>query len=879
MNKSKLKNTIKERLAEFVNCELSLASCNLFNTLGYRSEIKFSRFESSAEFIDEFKLDSNGTRSEQFLLEQSKFIQILFQLTDSEIKENQKDHQQELRFDRFNEFDQGREQCFLFVSVELIHQNYSRSNYGVLAREINKRFNAPAVVLFRARKFISIAFVNRRKHKLIDDREVLGDVSIIKDIDVQAPHRAHVDILAELSLQDQLQWMNNHEISQNFDGLLKSWLVKLDTQELNRVFFTKLKNWFDWTVKESTFPNDSINGEIYVTRLITRLLFIWFVKEKSLIAEELFNEKKVEKLLNNYSRRGDSYYRVVLENLFFAVLNTEMEKRNFSKENGQHGPSHFHYQNEMNCPEEMLNLFAQTPFINGGLFDCLDRSENETYIDCFSDDVRINRLLSFPNKLFFDESLGLIPLLNNYKFTVEESTPIEKEIALDPELLGEVFENLLATINPETKKSLRKHTGSFYTPRKIVEYMIDEALVAFISKQVLPEDNDRGEFWIARLRYLMNYSGDYDDARELFDESEKKGIVKVLSKIKIIDPAVGSGAFPMGMLHKLTLILNRIDEDNRLWKDAQLNNLKQRISTNTNTTIEREIEKHLQDTLDTFDNYSANFARKLYLIKNNLFGVDIQPIACQITKLRFFISLAIEQEFKERKYNLGFTPLPNLETRFIAADSLIGLNEGIVNLDSTAQKQPIQTEMPLISESDHISLILTKIKDLRDKYFTTNSPSEKFQCRREEEICRQQLLEEISRHIEKTILDEQRRIDSQVSVIPNKQQQQQFRKSAELAIAKNKERVIKSLDYGPLIANWNPYDQNSNADFFDPGWMFGISEGFDIVIGNPPYIQLQRNAPLKKRLKPTNFSVMTSTGDVYQLFIEKGFELVTTRAV
>ena len=226
--------------------------------------------------------------------------------------------------------------------------------------------------------------------------------------------------------------------------------------------------------------------EEHIIRLITRLLFVWFIKEKGLIADALFTETQVSPLLKDYDRdTGDSYYRAVLQNLFFATLNTEIGKRRFSKggNTGHRNFSLYRYKDQLTDPAGLLTLFEQTPFINGGLFDCLD-SEEATRdggyrVDCFSDEHY--RKLSLPNRLFFDDDKGLIPLLKGYKFTVEENTPIEQEVALDPELLGKVFENLLAAYNPETGATARKQTGSYYTPRPIVDYMVEEALVAALA--------------------------------------------------------------------------------------------------------------------------------------------------------------------------------------------------------------------------------------------------------------------------------------------------------------------------------------------------------------------------------------------------------------
>ena len=293
--------------------------------------------------------------------------------------------------------------------------------------------------------------------------------------------------------------MDAHDQPRNFDGLLAAWLVALDTEELNRRFYGDLFRWFERAVEEATFPADcarALPPEEHIIRLLTRLLFVWFIKEKNLIAEGLFVEARIANLLKHYDRaEGDSYYRAVLQNLFFATLNAEMDRRGFSKEsNVAHRDfSRYRYEKEMREPDRLLALFAQTPFINGGLFDCLDSEEaireGGYRIDCFTDNATQRRGHSIPNCLFFDDD-GLIPLFHRYKFTVEENTPIEQEVALDPELLGKVFENLLAAYNPETRDTVRKQTGSYYTPRPVVDYMADEALVAALAQASPPSDGD-----------------------------------------------------------------------------------------------------------------------------------------------------------------------------------------------------------------------------------------------------------------------------------------------------------------------------------------------------------------------------------------------------
>ena len=320
-------------------------------------------------------------------------------------------------------FDRGQQQSFIFFAVELKKATCARGQYAQFTREINKRLSQPTVVLFKttdlpaehgsaqAGNLLTAAFVHRREHKRDPNRDVLGKVSLIREIDPANPHRAHLDILAELSLAECAKWMDTHHRPHNFDGLLAAWLDKLDTEELNRRFYRDLFFWFERAVDEATFPENeakTLRPEEHVIRLITRLLFVWFIKEKGLISGDLFIEAQVAGLLRDYDRNGgDSYYRTVLQNLFFATLNTEIDKRGFSKarQTTHRNFSLYRYKREISDPDALLALFAQTPFINGGLFDCLD-SEAATRdggyrIDCFTDNKNHSRLMSVPNRLFF----------------------------------------------------------------------------------------------------------------------------------------------------------------------------------------------------------------------------------------------------------------------------------------------------------------------------------------------------------------------------------------------------------------------------------------------------------------------------------------------
>lgn len=818
---------IEAALADFAQEDLVKAGRRLLDTLGYRSERRLELSGSVDEFIEKLPARNPGTQTENRFLDNVATARILFQFTDSEIAEAQPS-----LLDT-GEFDEGNARSFIFIAVELNGERYARGRYAEFTREINKRLSQPTVVLFRtASGLISLAFVHRRKHKRDDRRSVLGSVSLVREINPTKVHRAHLDILHKLALPERLSWMNAHHKRPNFDGLLAAWLDALDTEELNRSFYRQLFSWFERAVKEARFPDNQVKTlepEEHVIRLITRLLFVWFIKEKGLIAPQLFIEPQIGPLLRDYDREsGDSYYRAVLQNLFFATLNSEISERGFSKQsNVTHRDfSRYRYQAEIADSEKLLELFDQTPFINGGLFDCLDSFEaagdGGYRIDCFTDNIIDPKrgdfgILSIPNRLFFDDE-GLLTLFNRFQFTVEENTPAEQEVALDPELLGKVFENLLAANVEESKENARKQSGSYYTPRAIVDYMVDESLVASLAQKCPPADGDV-EFWKERLSYLLDYEDAFDDAHELFEEPEREGLVRVIAGLKLLDPAVGSGAFPMGALHKLTLALRRLDPDNLLWENLQKSLARHRAGEAFDTPDPAERSEELAEISATFEKYrDSDFGRKLYLIQNSIYGVDIQPVACQIARLRFFISLAIEQEKDETEQNFGIKPLPNLETRFVAANTLLAL-------DTSGAQMNLAPEKVLRLQED--------LNTNRERYFHATTRRKKMEYRDRDQELRIKLASALQ----------------QVVNLP-------------AADAAN-------------IANWDPYDQNASTEWFNSTYMFGVKEGFDVVIGNPPYVQLQKDGgKLGNLYKDAGYTTFARTGDIYLLFFEKGCRLL-----
>ena len=828
-----VKQEIEKALKKFLDEQMPLrdAATHLLNTLGYYSQ-RVGNDEIDSDRCDRLVKSALLTANPTDKLridDWDSFCQIM-QVTDAEINQQVTPEQGSL-FESSGIDDMLRT-SYMFVAVQLSENTYTRTQLADITRFINKEFQKPIMVIFRYGAVLTLAIINRRPNLRDRTRQVLEKVTLIKDIHLDSPKRAHIDIVSDLYLHRLIE----NEGVNNFDTLDKAWEGILNTEELNKQFYRKLFTWYEWAVKEATFPTDEnrvIKPEEHVIRLITRLLFIWFIKEKGLVADELFKKAQIQDFLKeDVFDSGDSYYRAVLQNLFFATLNTEIDKRRFSTQTRKdhRNFSVYRYESQMDDSDRLLELFAETPFINGGLFDCLD-TFTETggggcRIDCFSD--RQYRKLSIPNRLFFDEEQGLIPLLEHYKFTVEENTPIDQEVALDPELLGRVFENLLAAINPETGETARKMTGSYYTPRAIVDYMVEEALIATLSQKCQPsEDNEIA--WEERLRYLFDYAQMFDDASVWFDDRETVDIVKTISEFKILDPAVGSGAFPMGVLHKLTLALRRLDPDNNRWEALQKELAGKRAAAAFNTQNQQERDDELTEISETFERYrDSDFGRKLYLIQNSIFGVDIQPIACQIAKLRFFISLAIEQEPDKDAGNFGIKPLPNLETRFVAANTLIGID---------------LSEARGLFQDDVVQQLLKEIAPIREKFFLANNRQKKRKLEEQEERCRKQLENELERQRTEWINNQQREIKQKVAQLPNPKQREQQLKEEQAKYKIRKAKFDADFENARKIVQWKPYDQNAKEDWFDPEWMFRITEGFDIAIGNPPYVE-SRNSLL-----------------------------------
>jgi hypothetical protein len=388
-------------------------------------------------------------------------------------------------------------------------------------------------------------------------------------------------------------------------------------REVNREFYQGVAAFFDELrgklIQDGRVEEDA---KLFASRLIGRLLFVWFLRRKGIIAQG-------PAYFNPGGHTATRYYDEVLKVLFFGTLNIPIKERRSVTD-------------------------TDTPYLNGGLFE-----------------MRANdwpgEKVNFPDGYF----MRLYEHFDRFNFTTDESSPDYEQVAIDPEMLGRVFESLLATQRTETGESARKAKGAFYTPREVVAYMCKEALRQYLYTEL---DNDAWSEGVDKLLDSSDASVAQQHSnfkRDLWGRENGKVVVpKILAAIdslRILDPACGSGAFPLGMVHLLTRTLERLDP--------------------------------------RFDPYKT----KLAIIKNSIYGVDIEPMAVEIAKLRTWLSLAVDEADVKR-----VDPLPNLDFKFVCANSLLSL-----------ASEHESSEFGVDPKLDE------KLADIRSSYFETSSPTKK----------------------------------------------------------------------------------------------------------------------------------------------------------
>ena len=480
-----------------------------------------------------------------------------------------------------------------------------------------------------------------------------------------------------------------------------------------------------------------------------------------------------------------NFFNEYLEPLFYNALN----KRRGSNE----------YFQRFNC---------KIPFLNGGLFEPIYKYEWQ------------NVSIEIPNEFFSnEEDNGLLDFFDMYNFTMNEDEPLEKEVAVDPEMLGKIFENLL-----DVKE--RKSKGAFYTPREIVHYMCQECLINYIHNETNIDTTS--------LELLIKYGDIIKDAdlnikdknyykmpKFIIDNLEI--IDKALENVTVVDPAVGSGAFPLGMLNEIVKVRSILVE--YMTKDLD--------------------EWGKEDFIR--DNKKSLYDLKKNAMKKSIFAVDIEPSAVDITKLRLWLSLVVDADVRT------INTLPNLDYNIMVGNSLIDEFEGVKLFDeeilkhlpddiieSKEEKKQIPGQIDMTSQGIGIkeeAKILRKMQELQSEFFEIKDNEKKEKVR--------ESIEEIEWELIGYKLARENKYKELKGIGKRKNE-------------KRKPYFLWELEFSKV---------------------FEEKDGFDIVIGNPPYIKIQSIQNEEAKVLKKKYNSATGKFDIYVLFTEKAFELIKERGV
>jgi adenine-specific DNA-methyltransferase len=480
-----------------------------------------------------------------------------------------------------------------------------------------------------------------------------------------------------------------------------------------------------------------------------------------------------------------------LQPLFYEALNKKRKN---------------HYFKKFNC---------KIPFLNGGLFEPLE-GYNWQEVD-----------FNIPNEIFSNvkhknrEADGILDIFDRYNFTINEDEPLEKEVAVDPEMLGKIFENLLDVKD-------RKSKGAFYTPREIVHYMCQESLTNYLVNEVGVPYEDMKEFILygelirdADKRRDVGYGKDFTIKQTIFDNIVK--IDQALKNIKIADPAVGSGAFPLGMLSEIVRIRNNITEY-LVWKDKE-GSLGRRYG-------EEIIRKK-----------RSPYRLKWETIKNSIFAVDIDPSAVDIAKLRLWLSVIVDQEINDETPEPH--PLPNLDCNIMVGNSLIDEYEGIKLFDEKILEKK-KNKVKEDSENYNLSVQLSWLIDNTDEMLNDMFQLQDRYFDEEDEQRKKEIKNKIDR-IRDDLIEYKLQLDGN---------EEGLKKYKELQKNKQRPYFLWHLEFAKV---------------------FQEKGGFDIVIGNPPYLGFH-HVPNKDYFRK-KYNSASGKYDYYVLFIENGLNLLKHKGI
>jgi len=605
------------------------------------------------------------------------------------------------------------------------------------------------------------------------------------------------------------QW---HGIGSKPKPIIADLLWKsLDIKEVNTEFYKKIKERFDALlgIANASGVNATENQiKQFTVRLIGRYIFCWFLKEKEIFSAKLISSETI--------RNTQSFHQIFLQKLFFGTLNSKIEDRGWLK----------------NEPTDIKQMFEKIPYLNGGLFD--KTPEDEIFAS-----LELNQWL-----------INFVDILENYDFTIDESNTQYQQVAVDPEMLGRIFENLLASQNPETEKAAnneRKAFGAFYTPRDIVSYMVDESLKTFLSNKLGVSSNELSSAFAT----IPIWPEKLNKRKQEADEA--------LKNVKILDPACGSGAFPMGVLHRLL-------------------QLRELLSLQPNT-----------------------YLLKKEILSNNIYGVDLMPMAVDIARLRAWLSLIVEEDYKGEKVsnNFGIDALPNLDFKFMQGNSLLETYEGIKLFDEKLLQ--IKTKN---KKQETIETTTRKINDLQSKYMTLHNTGQL--GRAEKAILDKELKEnrDLLTKISKSKVEEPAAIyglftngESAVNISQRLQGlQKDFFSISDKERKSELKGEIENLEWELIVTSLQESGKKDRIEEFEklreqnikPYFLYKLNfpevftekGGFDIVIGNPPYVRQESIDPYYKPKYIANHpEVGSGTADLYVYFFDSALSVANPEGI
>lgn len=539
----------------------------------------------------------------------------------------------------------------------------------------------------------------------------------------------------------------------------------------------------------------------------------------------------LRKLFNRRARYGKNFFDDVLEPLFYEAL---------AQDRGVEAI----YPRLNNC---------RMPFLNGGLFEPMNGYSWETTNIRLPDEIFSNSNRTPEG----DEGDGILDIFDRYNFTVNENEPLEKEVAVDPEMLGKVFESLLEVLD-------RKSKGTFYTPRKIVHYMCQESLINFLDAEMIGSIPrvDIAALIQSGSQIIQNDAMVIEKGREgtykfmLPDliRSRAKELDTALANIKVCDPAVGSGAFPLGMLNEIV-------------------------------QARYALGVHLRSKISTYD-------LKMHSISHSIYGVDIDPGAVEISKLRLWLALVVEEDEPH--------PLPNLDHKIMQGNSLLSEYEGIKLFDDSFIESADATQR----EKEEID---DKLSKLQKEYFSLHSEGEfsvakKFEIERD---IKQLTKRKKSLSARNDILGQDVSIfDSPHAHCAVQKKMELLKKQVEIFITESRrsnKQILKAeidtLKWELIEASLSEQGQARNLEeikklrrknvrpFFiwklEFAAVFQEKGGFDVTIANPPYVFARdsKKKGITKKHKEffyKNFRLAEYQVNLYPLFIELAFNMLRT---